>query len=125
MVAPTPNSPARLKRIKVGWRSAELDELISLADKYSYKTIKDPVKKAKVQEGVALRSEYSTTKVAPEDQTPPYQFYKCLVKPAYLTDELDELTVEGLALSDTVINIKDAIAILQKKLKPSAAMSNV
>jgi hypothetical protein len=125
MVAPTANRPAQLKRIKVGWRSAELDELISLADEYSYRTIKDLKKKAKAHEAVTSRSEYSTEKVSPEDQTPPHKFYKCLVKPTYLTDEVDELTVDGLELSDTTIDIKDAISLLKKKLKPTATMSNV
>ena len=119
----TATTPAGLRRLRLGWRTDELDELVALADLAYTKTIKDKVKRKREEEKQASRSVYSLENVPAEDQTPPVGFPRVLVKETYLMDELDEIVVDGLALSDEKVHIKELIDVLKQKLSKGVTMN--
>lgn len=123
MTNATANTPAGFRRIKLAWRSPQLDELIKLADKATKGRCDTPAKRQKEEQKQALREKYSPEKVLAENQLPPKGFPKMLVKESYLQEELDEIVVDGLALSDQNIAITDLIARLNKKLSPASRMN--
>jgi hypothetical protein len=115
-VPATPNRPARRRRIKLAWRKPELDQLIGLADSMA---LRNPdltrTQKTRATEAQAARAEYSPVVVNPEDQLPPKGFPKCLVKEEYLND-LGELEVDALELSENDIELNTLNELLMKKL---------
>lgn len=123
MTDATATTPAGLRRLRLGWRTDELDELVALADLAYTKTIKDKVKRKREEEKQASRSVYSSEKVPAEDQTPPVGFPRVLVKETYLMEELDEIVVDGLALSDEKVHIKELIDVLKQKLSKGVTMN--
>jgi hypothetical protein len=123
MTNATPNTPPGFRRIKLGWRSPELDQLIALADKASSSRIKVLSKRKKEEQKQQLRGTYSPEKVPAADQLPPTGISKSLVRESYLHEELDEIMVDGLALSDVPVAINEVIAILNKKLSPASRMN--
>ena len=123
MVKATATTPAGLRRLKLAWRADDLDELIVLADLVYPKTITDKVRRKREEEKQASRSVYSSEKVPAEDQTPPVGFPRALVKEKYLMEELDEIVVDGLALSDESVDLKALIEILKKKLSKGITMN--
>jgi hypothetical protein len=71
--------------------------------------------KTRATEAQAARAEYSTEEVNPEDQLPPKGFPRCLVREEYL-NELGELEVDALQLSEKNIELNTLNALLEKKL---------
>jgi hypothetical protein len=123
MTNATPNTPPGFRRIKLAWRTPELDNLIALADKASSSRIANLTKRKKEEQKQSLRKEYSPEKVPAADQLPPKGFYKALVRESYLNEELDEIMVDNLALSDQRVAIAELTAILNKKLSPTISMN--
>lgn len=121
MAPETENTPGGLCRIKLNWRTTELDELISLADDMVIGQEINQKKKTKLHEARAARKTYSLKVVPADKQLPPKGFPKCLIKQTFL-DELGELTVDMLKLSDTVINLKSANLDLKKRAGKGNAM---
>ena len=115
-VPATREKPAHRRRIKLAWRTPELDRMVLLADKMAPKqkgltqTQKTNIIKAQTD-----RAEYSTAAVDPEKQLPPKGFPKCLIKEEYL-NALGELEVEALELSEDKIELKTLNEHLMKKL---------
>ncbi|EGF97993.1 uncharacterized protein MELLADRAFT_84102 [Melampsora larici-populina 98AG31] len=122
-VPATKEKPAHRRRIKLAWRTAELDKLIFLADKMAKKK-KDltQAQKTNVTRAQAARKEYSTATVDPEAQLPPKGFPKCLIREEYL-HELGELEVEALELSEDHIELNTLNEHLMKKLGNKSRMA--
>ena len=100
----------------MAWRKTALNTLAGLDDQMvlrSPKFIK--TQKARAAEAQAARAEYSTEVVDPEVQLPPKGFPRCLVREEYL-DELGELEVDALELSETNIELETLNELLMKKL---------
>ena len=116
MTDATATTPAGLRRLRLGWRTDELDELVALADLAYTKTIKDKVKRKREEEKQASRSVYLSEKVPAEDQTPPVGFPRVLVKETYLMEELDEIVVDGLELSDKKLISKNSLISSSRSL---------
>jgi hypothetical protein len=115
-VPATTNRPARRRRIKLAWRKPELDTLIQLADSMALRNPElSKTQKTRATEAQAARAEYSTVVVNPEDQLPPKGFPKCLVREEYLND-LGELEVDALELSENPIELNTLNELLMKKL---------
>lgn len=109
-------TPARLRRIKLSWRTPQLDEFIALADEavIAKETIK--AKRKAARQFRASRAEYSTENIPADEQLPPHRFPRCLIKESCLTDELDEATIESLNLSNTVVDMNPVLELLRSKL---------
>lgn len=115
-VPATENRRARRRRIKLAWRKPALNTLAGLADQMVLRNPKfSKTQKARAAEAQAARAEYSTEVVNPEDQLPPKGFPRCLVREEYL-DELGELEVDALELSETNIELETLNELLMKKL---------
>ena len=80
MTDATATTPAGFRRIKLAWRSPQLDELIRLADKATSGRCDTVAKRKKEEQKQALREKYSPEKVPAEDQLPPKGFPKMLVQ---------------------------------------------
>lgn len=106
----------KFRRVKLRWRTTELDELISLADQAVIAKEVNPKKRRIAIEFRASRAEYSPEEVPAEEQLPPTKYPRCLIKESFLTDNLPEATVDRLLLSDKVVNIQSVLELLRKKL---------
>ncbi|EGG05604.1 uncharacterized protein MELLADRAFT_87870 [Melampsora larici-populina 98AG31] len=122
-VPATPAKPAHQPRIKLAWRKPELDQLIHLADEMARKnpdsTKAQKTNAAKFQ---AARAEYSPAAINPEDQLTPQQFPKCLIREEFL-NQLGELEVEGLELSEKHIELQTLNEHLMRKVGNKYAMA--
>jgi hypothetical protein len=115
-VPATTEKPAHRQRIKLAWRKPELDKMIHLADEMAKKNPDlTKAQKTNATKAQAARAEYSPAVVSPEDQLPPKGFPKCLIREEYL-NELGELEVEGLELSENQIELNTLNEHLMKKL---------
>lgn len=112
----TDETPAKFRRIKLSWRTPQLDKFISFADDAIIAKETNKNKRKAAREFRASRAEYSPETVEAEDQLPPQKFPKCLIKESFLSDQLDQATVESLNLSDTVVDLNPVLEILGKKL---------
>lgn len=93
-----------------------MDELIKLSDRMALRNPElTKTQRTRATEAQAARAEYSTGKVNPEDQLPPKGFPKSLVREEYL-NELGELEVDALELSENKIELDTLNALLEKKL---------
>lgn len=112
----TDNTPAKFRRIKLTWRTPQLDEFISLADDAIISKETNKNRRKAARQFRASRAEYSTEIVEAEDQLPPKRFPRCLINESFLNDQLDEATVESLNLSNTVVDMNPVLELLRKKL---------
>ncbi|EGG08167.1 uncharacterized protein MELLADRAFT_105115 [Melampsora larici-populina 98AG31] len=115
--------PGKFRKIKLNWRTPELDELIQLADKAAPKREGTKKQKDKSLEFFQSRGEYLPNIPDAEDQLPPKMLPKCLIKPEILTEGIDEITIDSLELSDTTVDLKTAIDLLKQKLGKGNAMT--
>lgn len=115
-------SPPHFEKIKLKWRTPELDEFIALADQLVVGTQPPGTKRKAARDFQILRGPYSSKIIPADEQIPPKGFPKCLVSQSFLTDELDEITRDLCALSNRDVDIKGACAALAQKLKKGATM---
>ncbi|EGG00402.1 uncharacterized protein MELLADRAFT_93235 [Melampsora larici-populina 98AG31] len=118
-----PERPGKFRKIKLNWRTPQLDELIKLADDAAPKRESTQNKKDRLKEFFQSRGAYSPNVPDAEDQLPPKALPKCLIKPEILTEGIDEITIDSLELSDKAVDLKSAIELLKKKLAKSNSMA--
>lgn len=118
----THENPPQLRRIKLAWRSCELDEFIALADNavIAQETVK--ARRTAAREARAARAEYSTEVIPADEQLPPKKFPRCLVDEEFLQGKLDEATVESLNLSATVVDLNPVLERLRQKFEKGNQM---
>ncbi|EGG02031.1 uncharacterized protein MELLADRAFT_110386 [Melampsora larici-populina 98AG31] len=118
-----PDKPGKFRKVKLNWRTPQLDELIKLADDAAPKRESTKKQKDRLKEFFQSRGGYSPNVPDPEDQLPPKTLPRCLIKPEILTEGIDEITIDSLELSDTTVDLKSAIDILKTKLGKSNSMA--
>ncbi|EGF97353.1 uncharacterized protein MELLADRAFT_70053 [Melampsora larici-populina 98AG31] len=118
-----PEKPGKFRKVKLNWRTPQLDELIKLADDAAPKRESTKKQKDRLKEFFQSRGGYSPNVPDPEDQLPPKTLPRCLIKPEILTEGIDEITIDSLELSDTKVDLKLAIDILKTKLGKSNSMA--
>lgn len=119
---PVDGPPPHFEKVKLRWRTPELDRFISLADELVVASQPTVAKRKAAREAQRLRGSYSSNIVPPEEQLPPKGFPKCLVSESFLKNDLDEITRDLCALSGNVVDIDGACEVLAKKLKKGTSM---
>ena len=112
----TDEIPPKFRRLKLSWRTPQLNEFISLADDAIISRETNKNRRKAAREFRASRAEYSPEEIEAEDQLPPKKFPQCLIEETFLRDQLDEATIENLNLSDTVVDMNPVLEFLRKKL---------
>ncbi|EGG00030.1 uncharacterized protein MELLADRAFT_68084 [Melampsora larici-populina 98AG31] len=118
-----PEKPGKFRKIKLNWRTPQLDELIQLADKAAPNWEGTKKQNDKLMEFFQSRGPYSPNVPDPEDQLPPKTLPKCLIKPEILAKGIDAITIDSLELSNTQVDLQSAIDILKQKLGKGNAMT--
>ncbi|EGG01811.1 uncharacterized protein MELLADRAFT_91900 [Melampsora larici-populina 98AG31] len=118
-----PEKPGKLRKIKLNWRTPQLDELIQLANAAAPQREGTKKQKDKLIEFFQSRGGYSPNVPEPEDQLPPKTLPRCLIKPEILTEGIDEITIDSLGLSDTPVDLQTAIELLRQKLGKGNTMT--
>ncbi|EGG01461.1 uncharacterized protein MELLADRAFT_92162 [Melampsora larici-populina 98AG31] len=118
-----PEKPGKFWKVKLNWRTPQLDELIKLADDAAPKRESTKKQKDRLKEFFQSRGEYSPNVPDPEDQLPPKTLPRCLIKPEILTEGIDEITIDSLELSDTTLLCGESIHNCDYRFRTMASTS--